>query len=455
MTTLVGERRARLVSYGGEASRCGVIAPASADELAAALASATRAGRRVTFRGGGCAFDTQSLNTDLVISLARLGGIAFSPDASRARVGAGVPCGELVRAAHRRGRIPPVIVTTEHASAAGVASASCVSRWSPVHGQAGDHLHEVELITARGARLRLGRADAALAGVTGGLGYLGAIASLEVGLIANPHDEVETRVVAAGAIDDVLRACVPAQLPGDGSTTGFAVLLPRLDRGLAYHSRYVTGQRLRRYLGVHQPRAVFRLLGELALRTHLGARAVWWLGYHTRRARYVDPFLDYTFFMDGNFRARALGRRLGFEMALRQQSFVVPVEAAGELIARARRVFAAGDMVPMMSDVLYCPADRALLSANHALDGFVVSFAFAPRTAGRLARADAAFVRLAKDCRALGGRVHLTKHVRADRDDLEAMYAETLPRFRELKRQLDPDGVIRNAFLERVFPSLT
>jgi decaprenylphospho-beta-D-ribofuranose 2-oxidase len=69
-------------------------------------------------------------------------------------------------------------------------------------------------------------------------------------------------------------------------------------------------------------------------------------------------------------------------------------------------------------------------------------------------RIHGALVQLSRACRALGGRVRLTKNVHADPEDLAAMYAQTLPRFRELKRRLDPDGLIRNEFLNRVFPSL-
>jgi len=454
MTALPGERPARVVSYGGDHVRCGLIAPASIDELAGALAHASRAGRRITFRGGGCAFDTQSLNRDLVVSLDRLRGLWFSADATTVEVGAGEPWGEVVRAAHRRGRIPPVVVTTELASAAGTTSGNCVSRWTPLHGPDGAHIHGVELVTARGQRMRLAPGDDALFGVTGGLGYLGAIASIDLALERNPHDQVETRVVAAGGVGDILAACAPASLPASKDVTAFGVLLPDLRRGMAFQSRYVSGQRLRRFTAVHQPRSVLRLLGALLLLTHAGTRLVGEIAYRFRGTRYVDPLLDYTFFMDGDVRFRQLGRRLGFEMRLVQQTFVVPVAAGAELIERARRAFRDAAIVPMLVDVLYCPADRALLSASHGRDGFVVSFAFSPRTRGRLARIRDALVRLSKECRGLGGRVRLTKNVHADVDDLAAMYEATLPRFHALKRRLDPDGLIRNDFLERVFPSL-
>jgi decaprenylphospho-beta-D-ribofuranose 2-oxidase len=178
------------------------------------------------------------------------------------------------------------------------------------------------------------------------------------------------------------------------------------------------------------------------------------LAYRFHRARCVDTLLDYTFCMDGDTRFRTLGRRLGFALRFVQQSFAVPAEACAELLERARREFRAAGIVPMLIDVLHCPADRALLSATYGRDGLVVSFAFSPRTDGRLARIRGALVRLSRACRALGGRVRLGKSVHADPDDLAAMYEATLPRFRALKCRLDPDGLIRNEFLGRVFPSL-
>lgn len=455
MTALAGERRAQLTSYGGEAARCGLISPDSAEALAGLLARASRAGRRITFRGGGCSFDTQALSSELVVSLDRLRGLHFSTDTTSVIAGSGVRWGELVREAHLRRCLPPVVVTTEQASVGGTTAGNCVSRWTPVRGPDSEHVSSLELVTARGQRLRLTRGDDELAGVTGGLGYLGAIASVELPLLANPHGQVETRVVAAGATEEVLAACAPARLPAASEqATIYGVLLPDLRRGMAYRSHHVSGQAPRPFLAVHQPRSLLRALGELLLLTHTGPPLVGELAYRLRRDRYVDPLLDYTFFMEGDARIRQLGRRLGFQMRIVQQAFVVPVRAAAELIERARRAFHAAAIVPMLADVLYSPADRALLSATYERGGFVVSFAFSPRTAGRLERIRAVLVQLSKVCLRLGGRVRLSKSVCADGEDLASMYAATLPRMRQLKRRLDPDGLLRNAFLERVFPSL-
>jgi decaprenylphospho-beta-D-ribofuranose 2-oxidase len=320
----------------------------------------------------------------------------------------------------------------------------------------------------RGARLRLtagahagrggegdgGDDDEALAGVCGGLGYLGAIAEVELPLAPMPHAQIETEVVAAGGAAEVLAACAPDRLPTDGVTTGYGVLHADLRRGLAYRARPVSGRAPRPYLAVHQPRSALRLLGELLLLTHAGAPLVSELAYRLHRERYVDDLLDYTFFMEGDARLRLAGRRLGLGLRIVQQSFAVPVDAAGELIERARRGFAAHALVPMLSDVLYCPADRALLSATYRRGGFIVSFAFSPRTRARHARIGVALRELSAVCRQLGGRVRLGKHVHAAPDELAAMYEDALPRFARLKRRLDPDGLLRNEFLERVFPGL-
>ena len=53
-----------------------------------------------------------------------------------------------------------------------------------------------------------------------------------------------------------------------------------------------------------------------------------------------------------------------------------------------------------------------------------------------------------------GGRVYLVKNVCADQGTLAAMYGDHAVTFFSLKRELDPNGVLRNDFLERNFGDL-
>lgn len=441
----------RLTSYGGEHADCELVEPRSVEELHGALA---RSGdRHISFRGQGHAFDAQALNRDLVIGLGRLRGLTF--EGTTVRAAAGEPWGAIVGAARGHGLFPHVVVTSSQASVAGTASGNCVSRFSPLYGQDGDHVKSLELVTCAGQRLHCTRDNEhsdVFFGVVGGLGCLGAITEVAVELARNTHDQVETHVVEIGSVGKVLAAISPGQT--SGAVTRYAVLLPGLDRGIAYTSAYTSGEQLAPYRPVHQPRSLYRLAGELLLRSTWGTRLVWAIAERKRARRYVDPIADFTFMMDGNARLRRIGRRLGFAMRVTQQSFVLPVDTAAEFIARAKRIFGAARVVPTMSDVLYCLSDRALLSATYDLPGFFISFAFETSWRGRCARIDAALTQASKECLALGGRVHLTKNVRADPDDLAAMYATTLPTLLELRRRLDPERRIRSDFLARTFPML-
>ena len=54
-------------------------------------------------------------------------------------------------------------------------------------------------------------------------------------------------------------------------------------------------------------------------------------------------------------------------------------------------------------------------------------------------------------CAELGGRVHLVKNVCASPEQLHGMYTQAMDAFLDLKKRLDPDGILRNNFFERVF----
>jgi FAD/FMN-containing dehydrogenase len=106
---------------------------------------------------------------------------------------------------------------------------------------------------------------------------------------------------------------------------------------------------------------------------------------------------------------------------------------------------------PAFLDVMYLPADEFLLSASRRLDGFAITVTWADRDGRLWERLSRWMRRLSSVCMRLGGRVHLVKNVEADTGDLRKMYGDAFDRFLALKRRYDPDGVLRNAFFDRIF----
>jgi decaprenylphospho-beta-D-ribofuranose 2-oxidase len=106
---------------------------------------------------------------------------------------------------------------------------------------------------------------------------------------------------------------------------------------------------------------------------------------------------------------------------------------------------------PNLFDILYVQDDDFLMSSNNGLAGFAVSIAFQHLTLRKMSVLDAHLRDLSDVCRQLGGRVYLVKNVHASHTQLAGMYGEHMVRFRALKAQLDPDGLLRNEFFDRVF----
>lgn len=460
-------------SYGGDVSEANVHTPRTVDELRAVLARARAAGSRVTFRGGGCAFDTQSLNTDVVVAMTEMRSIAVDPVAATVTAEAGATWGEIARAAGAHGLVPHSLVTTRSATIAGTTAADCLSRFSPTLGKEGEHVVSFDLLTGELLHCSREAHRDVFYGAVGGLGYLGAITRVTVRLLALGRvPRVETVVTPLRSVRDSLLALVPRGAEPEGIYCAFDG-----ERAIHFRSRYVDPRQRRRPLWLlHQPRSPLRALFDLVVRTQPLTRLGSWLTFHLVAGRprtHVDDFEDYAFFMDGNALAKSVGHALGAPMRTLQQTFVLPASFRGPMTdGHAQRALAESvdrvvDFVaalttdlsaawvhPTMLDCLFLPQDEPfLLSSSADFPGFALSVAFDTSNEDVLRKARRVLVAASARCREMGGRVHLIKNVCADPADLSAMYGEGVKRFFALKRRLDPSGVLRNDFLARVFPA--
>jgi decaprenylphospho-beta-D-ribofuranose 2-oxidase len=448
----------------------------------------------VTIRGGGHSFDAQPINDDLVVSTERLNSIELL-EGARVRVGPGARWGEIFAATQPHGLVPAVTVTTENATAGGTLSADCLSRFSPAYGKEGRWVESLDLLTAEGELLEcfpapeatpweeLTREQRAFRGVIGGFGYLGAVVSITYRLLTVGATEgrigVRTFAREFETFDRLASDLLPATEqtyveesdPNDPEKLDaiWSAIVPSrrgIKRALLFTSAF-TPKPERRRLIQHRPKILIRVPFEWLLRVGWTSHLLWSLSFRIgfRRDDYIDDLEGFSFFMDGNARAKRAGKKLGFSMRNIQQTFVVPFVAEGgadwrsghdtlvRWLETAQAMMDERGISPTLHDVLFLPADEPfLLSSTAAGPGFAVSYAFETSRRRTLEQVKETFAELSDLLwEQFGGRVHLVKNVFASQQTLAKMYADGSERFFALKQELDPAGILRNDFLERTF----
>ncbi len=489
--------------------------PANVAELAEAFADVRASGCRMTLRAGGNAFDSQALGAEVVISLEHLASIGevFSEDGDECiTVGSGARWGDVLAHVEPLGLVPAIMVTTENATAGGTLSGNCLSRFSPTFGKEGGWVKRFELLTVGGEHITCTPpADDQDPGTwtlpqrvymsaIGGLGYVGAVYAITYKLVrAYDRDSEGRRSIAVqttltkhktyehlaeSLVKEAHRMC-RCEIPEgvtladhDENQAIYSGLVRRLNgkqSAVVFNSTYTTSTE-RKPLPIHQPESKFRFISELLLRTRLD----WILtlfAFHVlfRQGKtYIDELRGFTFFMDGNARCKAWGKRHGLKMPTVQQTFVVPfdpdekfasqaeAEAAGcrklaMWLDESHELLRARKVRPSFSDVLFVrDTKRFGLSSNAGKAGFAVSYAFETSKEKTLKRVEAVFAELADKLTEarFDGRVYLVKNVYASQDALRAMYGENAIDLLKLKRRLDPDFLLANEFLERTFGNL-
>lgn len=495
----ISNARETLSCYSGlYESVADVFAPANVEELRRVLAYAQACRKRVTFRAGGHSFDGQALGDDVVISLAAMKKIEVltSGGEPRVRVGPGATWGDILAAVEPLGLVPAITVTTAKATAGGTLSGDCLSRFSPAYGKEGKWIASFDLLTVDGRLLHcvppaegvpfaaLPVEQRAFCGVIGGLGYLGAVVSITYELLrvgqTNAQIGVATTVRKFRTFRELAKDLVPTakKTEAERSTPEDEAKLDAIysalyvgPKGEPYallFKSHFTKDPNRRRMALHQPDLAARPLVEWAMRVDGIAQRAWPLFFdlvYRDGEQYIDDLEGFTFFMDGNARSKTLATRFGVHLRTVQQTFIVPSApgAAGgwdeteddlvEWLDYAAELFRQRGLHPTLHDVLYLPADgRFLMSATADLAGFAVSYAFETNDDDKIERVKATFSEMADELwKTFSGRVYLVKNVCAKEETLRAMYGANAVDFFALKRQLDPDLVLRNHFLERTF----
>ncbi|RMF57552.1 MAG: FAD-binding oxidoreductase [Calditrichaeota bacterium] len=453
-------KRRFLKSYGRLAySYSEVMTPASVEELKALLLKASSEKRKVTFRAGGSSFDTQALNHDLVISLEKLNKIIdIDTKKKQITVEAGTRWEDILLQLRPKGLTPFVVVTTAEATAGGTLSGNCLSRSSPTVGKEGKHIARFKLLKPNGELIECTRRKNAklFRAVIGGFGYLGVVTEITYDLLdVGPRTQMQTVANKFESFDDLLAALTHyTKEPQDWNAIySVAFFSGKKNKGFVFRSKYTDETKLRRIF-IHRPKNLFRIPVEFLIQSTALNTLFYNLTFKffiKENDAYVDELSGYTFFMDGNRRAKKVAAFFGIDLTALQQTYVVPEAGVRDFLHRAANLLRRNRLTPNLFDVLFVPEDDILMSSNNGLAGFAVSLAFENVSKRKGAKLDYILKALNDVCHQMGGRVYLVKNVRATPEQITAMYGENLQAFQTLKRELDPDNILRNEFFDRLF----
>ncbi|HZA88743.1 MAG TPA: FAD-binding oxidoreductase [Solirubrobacterales bacterium] len=464
-------------------TRAPVRAPADVEQLRRIFTYAREAGRRVTLRAGAHSFDGQALGDDLVVSMLRLDSIEVLADERKVRVGPGATWGAILAKLEPLGLVPAVTVTTENATAGGTLSGDCLSRFSPAWGKEGEWVESFDLLTTEGEllhctapdkgapRSQWTREQRVFCGVIGGLGYLGAVVAITYRLLSVGSTDgqigVRTIVRKFETFADLASDLVPKaeeMLRQDSDPRDpekLDAIWSALDtRGkgtqsaLFFTSTFTTTPDRRR-MPLHRPELAMRVVVEWLMRVPFISRLLWRIYFRflfRDGEEYIDDLEGFSFFMDGNARAKRIAKHFGFTMRNVQQTFVVPSDPGAEggwdrakddlveWLEYAHNFLLERKLTPTLNDALFLPKDLPFdLSASADLPGFAVSYAFETSNRATIERVKEAFIELADVLwDKFHGRVYLVKNVFAKKTTLAAMYGDHAVEFFRLKRELDP-----------------
>ena len=391
-------------------------------------------------RGMGRSYgDAAQLTGGLVLDATALKRFDLDPAAGTVTAEAGVTIGELLGAIVPAGWMLAVVPGTQHVTVGGAIAADIHGKSHGTAGTFGAHVEALGLLTSGGEVLELepGRDRDRFAATVGGMGLTGVIlwARIRLRAVSGALLSVDTDTVAD--LDAALSALAAAG--GEYRVAWLDLLSARAGRGIVTRARHVD-----------PPEGPDTARGGATVRARATVPARWPAGI--LRPATVRAFNELRFRAaprQERGRLEAIGAhmfpldalnawpRLYGREGLVQYQFVVPVGEEHVLQRVLEKLRGGG--VPCYLAVL-----KDFGAANHAplsfpLRGWTLALDMPRRAPGLHALLDGFDGMVA----GVGGRVYLAKDCRLRPETFAAMYPG-LPRWRQVRAELDPEGLWRS-----------
>ena len=426
--------------------------PAAPQDVAALLGAAS--GRGVIARGLGRSYNNAAQNDGgLVISTTRLNKI-ISLDSQTGLVTceAGVSLEQLMVAGLPDGWFVPVSPGTRQVTVGGAIAADVHGKNHHVAGSFAQHVRWIDLLLPDGAQRRVTPAgDPDLFWATaGGMGLTGVILRAAVQLRPVETSRIRVDTVRTANIDDAM-----AYLKATDARFGYTVAwLDCLATGASLGRSVITSGDFaaaadlapaqRRDPLAFRPAARIGAPsgcppGLINRYTVAVANEAWYRKAPRRREGEIQSIGKFFHPLDGIRNWNRVYGPAGF----RQYQYAVPV---GQEAAVRRSVeMISGARAPSFVTVLkrFGPGSPGHLS--FPIEGWTLALDFPARTPGL----DRLLLRLDELVAEAGGRVYLAKDSRVSAEMLAAMYPR-LPEFRQLRKQVDPAGLLASDLSRRL-----
>lgn len=448
---------------------CRTVAPRSEDELAEVLKLARSEGLTVAFRGSGRSYGDAAINSQgLVLDMRGLGGMLdWQPETGIADARGGLTIEGLWRRTIEDGYWPAVVPGTMFPTLAGCVSMNIHGKNNFAAGPFGEHVLELDLVTAKGEKLRCSRTENAdvFRAAIGGLGMLGAVTRVKLKLKKVHSGQLRVWPISAPNMDGMFDA-FEQHLPDSDYLVGWIDCFAGgkgLGRGQIHKAKYLhegEDPEPQRSLHVENqglPSSIFgfpkdKLWHLMKPWTNdLGWRVVCAAKYHSAAMLPERPYLQshvaFAFLLDYVPNWRLAYGREGFI----QVQIFVPHATARECFKDVLRISHDHGEPCYLGVMKRHRPDEFLLT--HALDGW--SFAMDYRVTAKN-RANIWKLAHAIHARtvAAGGKFYFAKDAVLSSEDVLASFgAEKVATFAALKKRLDPEGLFASDLFRRALPS--
>jgi len=454
----------RLGGYGMSQFADGyVYRPTSVDEIRAVLAKAKAEGRQVTLRGAGRSYGEASIGAEcIIVDLSRMNRmLAWDPSTGMLIAEPGATIEDLWRTGLEDGYWPPVVSGTMYPMLGGALAMNIHGKNAFKAGPIGEHVEEIDLLTTDGRLMTLSPNDEMFYAVISGAGLLGVITRVKIrlkkvksgnlrvlALTARNWDEEFEAFETFTPIADYVVSWIDCFERGKGAGRGALHVAWYADDPDEFPSSLkISHQDLPdTILGFFPKAIVWRCLKAFNNRPgmKLVNAAKYWAGALLANGKTEHQSLvAFSFLLDyvPNWRWAYLPG--GF---IQYQS-LVPKEHAKRVFAEQIRLQQEARLESFLAVMKRHRPDKFLLS--HAVDGYSLALDFKVTERNRERLWDLTH-KMNDLVLQAGGRFYLAKDSTLRPSDVESFLGrETLSRFRSLKAELDPYGLLTSELAKR------